>query len=72
MARPRARGHRPDTSPRRVADVPVTVALDSGGADLGPAEVARGAVQAVEADPALRVLLYGPAPGIVLHDRSRA
>ncbi len=52
-----------------MTEVPVTVALDSGGADLGPAEVARGAVAAVEADPRLTVLLYGPAPGIVLHDR---
>ena len=47
----------------------VTVAVDSGGADHGPAEVARGAVKAVEADPSLRVVLYGRAPGIVLHER---
>ncbi|MEJ7893237.1 MAG: phosphate acyltransferase PlsX [Solirubrobacteraceae bacterium] len=40
---------------------PVTIALDANGADAGPAEVARGAARAVAADPALRVLLFGPA-----------
>ena len=40
---------------------PVTIALDANGADQGPAEVARGAARAVAADPALRVLLFGPA-----------
>jgi len=39
----------------------VTIALDSGGADAGPVEVARGAARAVAADPDLRVLLFGPA-----------
>ena len=37
----------------------VTVAVDANGADLGPAEVARGAAQA--AGTSVRVLLYGPA-----------
>jgi glycerol-3-phosphate acyltransferase PlsX len=40
---------------------PVTIALDANGSDHGPGEVARGAAQAVAADPALRVLLFGPA-----------
>ncbi len=40
---------------------PVTVAVDANGADLGPAEVARGAAQAA-ADGHIRVLLFGP-PG---------
>src|SRR4051812_39456150 len=39
---------------------PVTVALDANGADLGPAEVARGAAEAVAAG-GVRVLLFGPA-----------
>jgi glycerol-3-phosphate acyltransferase PlsX len=42
----------------------VTVAVDANGADLGPAEVARGAARAVAADPGLRVLLFGPAAEI--------
>jgi glycerol-3-phosphate acyltransferase PlsX len=42
----------------------VTVAVDANGADLGPAEVARGAARAVAADPDLRVLLFGPAAEI--------
>lgn len=57
----------------------VTVALDANGADLGPAEVAKGAAEAVEArggeDGDLRVLLFGPAaelgeaaPGIEVVD----
>jgi phosphate acyltransferase len=37
---------------------PVTVAVDANGADLGPAEVARGAALAVAAGT--RVLLFGP------------
>jgi glycerol-3-phosphate acyltransferase PlsX len=37
----------------------VTVAVDAGGADLGPAEVAAGAARA--ADRGIRVLLFGPA-----------
>jgi|1185.fasta_scaffold15730_2 glycerol-3-phosphate acyltransferase PlsX len=37
----------------------VTVAVDANGADLGPAEVARGAAAAARAG--VRVLLYGPA-----------
>ncbi len=36
----------------------VTVAVDAGGADLGPAEVAAGAVRAVRSD--LNVILFGP------------
>ena len=39
----------------------VTVAVDANGADLGPAEVARGAAELVEADPDVRVVLFGPA-----------
>jgi glycerol-3-phosphate acyltransferase PlsX len=39
----------------------VTVALDANGADAGPGEVLRGAVAAVEADPDLRVIVFGPA-----------
>jgi glycerol-3-phosphate acyltransferase PlsX len=38
---------------------PITVAVDANGADLGPAEVARGAAQAAERG--LRVLLFAPA-----------
>lgn len=41
----------------------VTVAVDAGGADLGPAEVARGAALAV-AEHGVRVLLFGPAAQI--------
>jgi glycerol-3-phosphate acyltransferase PlsX len=37
----------------------VTVAVDAGGADLGPAEVAAGAARAAE--EGIRVLLFGPA-----------
>jgi glycerol-3-phosphate acyltransferase PlsX len=40
-------------------DAPVTVAVDANGADLGPAEVAKGAAQA--AANGIRVLLFGPA-----------
>lgn len=40
----------------------VTVAVDAGGADLGPAEVAAGAVLATNSG--LHVLLFGPAPEI--------
>ena len=38
---------------------PVTVAVDANGADLGPAEVARGA--AIAAARGTRVVLFGPA-----------
>src|SRR5215207_1068947 len=38
---------------------PVAVAVDANGADLGPAEVARGAAAAAERG--VRVLLFGPA-----------
>jgi glycerol-3-phosphate acyltransferase PlsX len=41
----------------------VTVAVDAGGADLGPAEVAAGATSAA-AGGEIRVLLYGPAAEI--------
>jgi glycerol-3-phosphate acyltransferase PlsX len=37
----------------------VTVAVDAGGADLGPAEVAAGAVRA--AGDGIKVILFGPA-----------
>lgn len=40
----------------------VTVAVDAGGADLGPAEVAAGA--ALAAAQGIRVLLFGPASEI--------
>lgn len=40
----------------------VTVAVDAGGADLGPAEVAAGAARA--ADAGTRVILFGPAAEI--------
>ena len=40
----------------------VTVAVDAGGADLGPAEVAAGAAQAAAAG--IGVLLFGPASEI--------
>jgi glycerol-3-phosphate acyltransferase PlsX len=42
----------------------VAVALDANGADAGPAEVVRGAIAAVEADPGIRVLVFGPADGM--------
>jgi phosphate acyltransferase len=52
----------------------VTVAVDAGGADLGPAEVAAGATNAA-ASGAIEVLLYGPAaeigdvgPGVTVID----
>src|SRR3954470_13146192 len=41
---------------------PVTVAVDVNGADLGPAEVARGAARA--AAGGVRVVLFGPAAEI--------
>ncbi|MFL5824122.1 MAG: phosphate acyltransferase PlsX [Solirubrobacteraceae bacterium] len=40
----------------------VTVAVDAGGADRGPREVARGA--ALAAEQGIRVLLFGPAEDI--------
>src|ERR1700739_3822975 len=40
----------------------VTVAVDAGGADLGPAEVAAGA--AIAAAAGTRVILFGPAAEI--------
>jgi phosphate acyltransferase len=40
----------------------ITVAVDAGGADKGPAEVARGAARAAE--QGTRVLLFGPAQAI--------
>jgi glycerol-3-phosphate acyltransferase PlsX len=40
----------------------ITVAVDAGGADLGPAEVARGAAAA--AQQGIGVLLFGPADAI--------
>jgi glycerol-3-phosphate acyltransferase PlsX len=40
----------------------ITVAVDAGGADLGPAEVAAGAAQAARAGT--RVILFGPAAEI--------
>lgn len=53
--------------------MPVTVAVDANGADLGPAEVAAGA--ALAAAQGVRVRLYGPAsqagdpaPGVELVD----
>jgi phosphate acyltransferase len=55
----------------------VTVAVDAGGADLGPAEVARGAAMAVR-EHDVRILLFGaavgiePAPGVELIDAPRS
>jgi glycerol-3-phosphate acyltransferase PlsX len=40
----------------------ITVAVDAGGADLGPSEVAAGA--AIAASSGIRVLLFGPASEI--------
>ena len=40
----------------------ITVAVDAGGADLGPAEVAAGAAQAARAGT--HVILFGPAAEI--------
>ncbi len=40
----------------------ITVAVDAGGADLGPAEVAAGA--AIAASQGVRVLLFGAADEI--------
>ena len=40
----------------------VTVAVDAGGADLGPREVAAGAARA--AASGIQVLLFGPASEI--------
>src|SRR3989440_3843002 len=42
----------------------ITVAVDAGGADLGPREVAAGAERAAQGD--IRVLLFGPAAEIGL------
>ena len=41
-------------------DTPVTVAVDAMGGDHGPDVVVRGARDATERDPSLRVLLAGP------------
>jgi glycerol-3-phosphate acyltransferase PlsX len=49
---------RSETSPLGEAS-PVTVAVDTNGADLGPAEVAAGA--AIAARQGVRCLLFGPA-----------
>ncbi len=55
----------------------VTVAVDAGGADLGPAEVARGAALAVEQRD-VRVLLFGdarvlePSPNVEVVDAPRS
>ena len=43
----------------RGADGPVVIAVDANGADLGPAEVAAGAV--IAAQQGVRTLLFGPA-----------
>jgi glycerol-3-phosphate acyltransferase PlsX len=45
-----------------VSEAPVVVAVDAGGADLGPAEVAAGA--ALAAEQGARVLLFGDAASI--------
>ena len=65
-ARPRGRSRaRPRARPRALArlsslqPMPITVAVDANGADLGPAEVAAGAADA--AQQGVRVLLFGPA-----------
>ena len=55
---------------------PVTIAVDVMGGDRGPAVVLRGALQALEADPDLRLVLVGPAeevePFAAAHDRATA
>ena len=55
---------------------PVTIAVDVMGGDRGPAVVLRGALQALEADPDLRLTLVGPAeevePFAAVHDRATA
>ena len=55
---------------------PVTIALDVMGGDLGPEVVLEGAVQALEADPDLHLVLVGPAEQIestaAAHDRAQA
>ena len=60
---------------RNVAE-PVTIAVDVMGGDRGPAVVLRGALQALEADPDLRLTLVGPAeevePFAAVHDRATA
>src|SRR5215218_3972015 len=53
----------------------VTVAVDANGADLGPAEVARGA--ALAAERGIDVILFGPAAelsgaGVEVVDAGRA
>ena len=50
---------RPRSLARGAMTDPVTVAVDANGADLGPAEVARGAAAAA-AEHGVRVLLFGP------------
>ena len=42
----------------------VTVAVDANGADLGPAEVARGA--ALAAERGIDVILFGPAAELAM------
>ena len=56
-----SRGHRPGSgrADRLRAPGVVTVAVDAGGADLGPREVAAGAARA--AANGIQVLLFGPA-----------
>ena len=55
---------------------PVTIAVDVMGGDRGSAVVLRGALQALEADPDLRLTLVGPAeevePFAAAHDRATA
>lgn len=55
---------------------PATIAVDVMGGDRGPAVVLRGALQALEADPDLRLTLVGPAeevePFAAAHDRATA
>ena len=48
----------------------ITVAVDANGADLGPSEVARGALAQVADDHDLRVMLFAPAEAIgPVHER---
>src|SRR5579864_7481216 len=72
---PRARGDRRRGRADRLSAGPpmVTVAVDAGGADLGPAEVAAGATAA--AAGGIAVVLFGPAneigavgPGVAVVD----
>jgi glycerol-3-phosphate acyltransferase PlsX len=60
-----------------VSAAPLTIAVDAGGADLGAAEVARGAARAAQ-EHGVRVLLFGdgdlaaPSPDVQVIDAPRS